>query len=140
VKRARARLRRPFAEFLFSFMSHAARLPRLSGHEADAMRDLVALMLGIGLAANGLIMLVVPAEWYAAVPGIIDTGLGATDTTAFEHRDGRIVAIYWCAIPTNCATCVFNFRSTRRQRRGPLRRNRLGVPIGSLNLERAPRA
>jgi hypothetical protein len=58
------------------------------------MRDLVALVLGIGLAANGLIMLVVPAEWYAAVPGVVDTGPGAIDTIAFEHRDGGIVAIY----------------------------------------------
>ena len=29
------------------------------------MRDLVAWMLGFGLAANGLIMLGFPADWYA---------------------------------------------------------------------------
>ena len=34
----------------------------------------MALILGIGLAANGLIMLVVPADWYAMVPGVVETG------------------------------------------------------------------
>lgn len=38
------------------------------------MRDLVAWMLGLGLAANGLVMLGFPADWYAAVPGVIDAG------------------------------------------------------------------
>jgi hypothetical protein len=38
--------------------------------EAIGMRGIVAWILGIGLAANGLIMLAVPAAWYAAVPGI----------------------------------------------------------------------
>ncbi len=38
------------------------------------MRGLVAWVLGIGLAANGLIMLAAPAEWYAMVPGVAGTG------------------------------------------------------------------
>ena len=38
------------------------------------MRGIVALILGIGLAANGLIMLVVPSTWYAIVPGVAETG------------------------------------------------------------------
>jgi hypothetical protein len=33
------------------------------------MRDLVAWMLGLGLAVNGLVMLGFPADWYATVPG-----------------------------------------------------------------------
>jgi len=31
-------------------------------------------ILGLGLATNGLIMLGVPAGWYAAVPGVADSG------------------------------------------------------------------
>jgi hypothetical protein len=38
------------------------------------MRGIVAWVLGIGLAANGLVMLAVPAAWYAAVPGVPETG------------------------------------------------------------------
>jgi hypothetical protein len=38
------------------------------------MRSIVALILGIGLAANGLIMLTIPADWYAMVPGVVATG------------------------------------------------------------------
>ena len=38
------------------------------------MRRVVALILGIGLAANGLIMLAVPAGWYAMVPGVAESG------------------------------------------------------------------
>ena len=38
------------------------------------MRGIMAWILGIGLAANGLVMLGGPAAWYAAVPGVIDTG------------------------------------------------------------------
>jgi hypothetical protein len=38
------------------------------------MRVVVAAILGISLAANGLIMLMVPAEWYAAVPGVTESG------------------------------------------------------------------
>jgi hypothetical protein len=38
------------------------------------MRGLVAWVLGIGLAVNGLIMLAVPADWYAMVPGVAGTG------------------------------------------------------------------
>jgi hypothetical protein len=38
------------------------------------MRGLVAWVLGIGLAANGLSMLAAPADWYAMVPGVAETG------------------------------------------------------------------
>jgi hypothetical protein len=38
------------------------------------MRGLVAWILGLGLAANDLAMLADPADWYAIVPGVIDTG------------------------------------------------------------------
>src|SRR5215831_10035016 len=38
------------------------------------MRSLVAWVLELGLAANGLAMLEVPANWYAMVPGVVDTG------------------------------------------------------------------
>jgi uncharacterized protein YjeT (DUF2065 family) len=38
------------------------------------MRSVVALILGVGLAANGLIMLAVPADWRAMVPGVVETG------------------------------------------------------------------
>jgi uncharacterized protein YjeT (DUF2065 family) len=38
------------------------------------MRELAAWIVGIGLAVNGLIMLGFPAEWYACVPGVADTG------------------------------------------------------------------
>ena len=38
------------------------------------MRDLVAWILGLGLAANGLVMLGFPADWYVTVPGVADTG------------------------------------------------------------------
>jgi hypothetical protein len=38
------------------------------------MRGAVALVLGIALAANGLVMLGVPDGWYVAVPGVPQTG------------------------------------------------------------------
>lgn len=38
------------------------------------MRALIALVLGIALTANGLFMLGLPADWYAAVPGVVHTG------------------------------------------------------------------
>ena len=38
------------------------------------MRCFVAWILGLGLAANGLAMLAVPGAWYAAIPGVPDTG------------------------------------------------------------------
>ena len=38
------------------------------------MRGIVAWVLGIGLVANGLVMLAVPDAWYAAVPGVTATG------------------------------------------------------------------
>jgi hypothetical protein len=38
-------------------------------------RIIVAWIPGLGAASNGLIMLAVPAAWYAVVPGVVDTGL-----------------------------------------------------------------
>ena len=35
---------------------------------------LLGWLLGLGLVANGLFMLTVPAIWYARVPGVVDTG------------------------------------------------------------------
>jgi len=34
----------------------------------------IAVLLGIGLLANGLFMLASPADWYFAVPGVTTTG------------------------------------------------------------------
>jgi hypothetical protein len=36
----------------------------------SSMRKILALILGAGLAANGLFMLADPAAWYALVPGV----------------------------------------------------------------------
>ena len=38
------------------------------------MRRVLAVILGIGLALNALLMLAVPAAWYAAVPGVTLSG------------------------------------------------------------------
>jgi hypothetical protein len=38
------------------------------------MRRMLAVILGIGLGLNALLMLAVPAAWYAAVPGVMQTG------------------------------------------------------------------
>ncbi|HEY2529644.1 MAG TPA: hypothetical protein VGJ20_17140 [Xanthobacteraceae bacterium] len=38
------------------------------------MRRMVAFILGLALAVNGLVMLGWPAAWYAAVPGVPATG------------------------------------------------------------------
>lgn len=38
------------------------------------MHAIVAWILGLGLAANGLVMLAAPADWYAIVPGVAETG------------------------------------------------------------------
>jgi hypothetical protein len=38
------------------------------------MRDVLAWVLGIGLAVNGIMMLAFPAAWYLAVPGVTETG------------------------------------------------------------------
>jgi hypothetical protein len=55
-------------------MSQTVLLPRLVRQEAIGMRRIVAWVLGIGLASNGLVMLAVPAGWYDAVPGVSETG------------------------------------------------------------------
>ena len=38
------------------------------------MRHLLAVFLGLGFAANGAAMLLVPLLWYAGIPGVADTG------------------------------------------------------------------
>lgn len=38
------------------------------------MRKLILSILGLGLLANGLYMLLAPAAWYPAVPGVDATG------------------------------------------------------------------
>lgn len=38
------------------------------------MRTLLALLLGLALAANALCMLAAPQAWYQAVPGVASTG------------------------------------------------------------------
>jgi hypothetical protein len=55
-------------------MSRRACLSRLESEEEGGMRGVVALLLGIALPANGLVMLGAPAAWYAAVPGVPQTG------------------------------------------------------------------
>jgi uncharacterized protein YjeT (DUF2065 family) len=55
-------------------MSHAWCLSRLKSKEAKAMRRMLAVILGIGLVLNALFMLAVPAAWYAAVPGVTQSG------------------------------------------------------------------
>jgi hypothetical protein len=60
------------------------------------MRRVLALVLGIGLALNALLMLAVPAEWYAAVPGVAQTG----PFNAHFVRD--IGAAYWVAAAGLC--------------------------------------
>jgi hypothetical protein len=42
--------------------------------EVIDMRRRLAWILGIGLVLNALLMLAVPARWYAAVPGVNETG------------------------------------------------------------------
>ena len=39
------------------------------------MRITVAIGLGLALAANGLLMLWDPVDWYALAPGVPETGL-----------------------------------------------------------------
>ena len=34
----------------------------------------IAALLGVALTANGVFMLVAPADWYVAVPGVTATG------------------------------------------------------------------
>jgi hypothetical protein len=38
------------------------------------MRNLTLTLLGLGLLANGLFMLLFPATWYPAIPGVSATG------------------------------------------------------------------
>ena len=38
------------------------------------MRSVLTWVLGIGLGANGLLMVAVPAIWYTTIPGVMETG------------------------------------------------------------------
>ena len=38
------------------------------------MRVMVAWIIGLALTANGLVMLLAPADWYAAIPGVPQSG------------------------------------------------------------------
>jgi hypothetical protein len=38
------------------------------------LQRLVALLVGLAMAANGVVMLLAGAAWYAAVPGVTETG------------------------------------------------------------------
>jgi hypothetical protein len=40
----------------------------------DDMRNLLTWVLGIALAVDGIVMLAAPAGWYAAIPGVPETG------------------------------------------------------------------
>jgi hypothetical protein len=55
-------------------MSQTIRLPRPIGAEEVTMRNVLAWVLGTGLAINGIAMLAAPAGWYAAIPGVAETG------------------------------------------------------------------
>jgi hypothetical protein len=58
----------PSGEYFFPLllMSQTSLLPRLEKQEMIDMRGFVAWILGLGLAANGLAMLVVPMGRYCA--------------------------------------------------------------------------
>jgi hypothetical protein len=55
-------------------MSQTIRLARLIGAEEMTMRNVLAWVLGIGLAVNGIMMLAASDAWYSAVPGVAETG------------------------------------------------------------------
>jgi len=69
------------------------------------------LILGLSHIANGLFMLVSPAEWYATVPGVMLTGpfnqhfildigmafIASGAGLAFGMRVGRTAAVFACA-------------------------------------------
>jgi hypothetical protein len=52
------------------------------------MRSIVAWILGVALTVNGLAMLAAPAVWYAAVPGVSETG-------ALNHHFIRDLGASW---------------------------------------------
>jgi hypothetical protein len=62
------------AVILFWLMSQTASLSRLVGEEEMKMRGLLAWVIGIGLALNGVMMVAVPFAWYMAMPGVTETG------------------------------------------------------------------
>jgi hypothetical protein len=52
---------------------------------------ILAATLGLGSIANGIFMLVDPANWYFAIPGVINTG-------AFNQHFIRDIAMIYCFI------------------------------------------
>jgi hypothetical protein len=59
---------------IFCAPCHIRRRPFVLGPQGEIMRTPLALVLGVLLAANGVVMLVAPAPWYAATPGVPMTG------------------------------------------------------------------
>ena len=41
---------------------------------AGSLRSIIAWVLGVALATNGVFMLLLPEIWYATIPGVPDTG------------------------------------------------------------------
>jgi hypothetical protein len=73
--RIKARAGRRWHRFrkIAEIMSHNATLSRRGTWRYRTMR-LLLVLLAVFHAANGLFMLTVPEAWYAAVPGVVETG------------------------------------------------------------------
>jgi hypothetical protein len=65
----------------------------------------IATLLGLGMAANGVFMLVAPLDWYFAVPGVTSTG-------AFNQHFIRDIGIIF--VMTGGAYMVGAFRPNSR--------------------------
>jgi len=52
----------------------------------------IAWVLGVALAANGVFMLPLPEIWYATIPGVPDTGPLISCAMSAAQRDGRSCA------------------------------------------------
>lgn len=65
----------------------------------------VATLLGLGMAANGVFMLAAPLDWYVAVPGVTSTG-------AFNQHFIRDIGIIF--VMTGGAYMVGAFRADLR--------------------------
>ncbi|QNA85593.1 hypothetical protein G4G27_17590 [Sphingomonas sp. So64.6b] len=65
----------------------------------------VATLLGLGMAANGMFMLAAPLDWYFAVPGVTSTG-------AFNQHFIRDIGIIF--VMTGGAYMVGAFRTDLR--------------------------
>jgi hypothetical protein len=100
--------------------------------ETNGMRVIIAWALGLGLGANGLAMLCLPAHWYAAVPGVADTG-------PFNPHFIRDIGLAYVV----AATTLVWFALDRTPppggagRRGVPRAARAGAPVGRRGRTRA---